>query len=439
MTSATTAPDGGTGDPIWGHPLVAGLVRVCRRARQADRARPWPLDAGVVLVVLLVFGLPDLFHGEDRPGIVHSGGLPPAAVVAFQVGLVLPLLWRRRHPTAVFATIAAVFTAQWSLNIWLHADIALFLGLYSVARHDRLRRLPWAGAATAGALLLVIARVSVVVPSLVALFFLSCAATAATALGLAVRIGTAYLGALRERAARLEVERDQRSRLAAAAERTRIAREMHDIIGHNLSVIIGLADGGAYAAGAAPRRGEEALRLIAGTGRQALGELRRMLGVLREEREDALELHPQPGIADLETLCARVRAAGPEVVYRTVGDVEALDRGLQLTVYRIVQEALTNTLKHAGPDTRAGLTLSAEDRRVRVTIEDSGREDGPTGIAPATGGDGQGIAGMRERAALYGGRVTAGPRPGGGWRVEAVLDPAPVPRAQTLAPGAAAS
>ncbi|MGF1425736.1 sensor histidine kinase [Kitasatospora sp. LaBMicrA B282] len=432
MTSPTTAPDhgGGAGEPLWGHPLVSGLLRVFRRMQRLDRARPWLLDAGLVLAVLLLFGLPDLLHGEDRPGIVHANGLPLVAVVALQLGLALPLLWRRRHPTAVFAVIAAVFLTQWALDVWLHADIALFLALYGVARHGRLRRLPWAGATTLVALVLAAARVSVVVSSLVALFFLCCAATAAAALGLALRVGTAYLGELRERAARLEVERDQRSRLAAATERTRVAREMHDIIGHNLSVIVGLADGGAYAADLAPQRSKEALQLIAGTGRQALGELRRMLGVLREEQAD-VELNPQPGVADLEALCARVRAAGPDVTYRTVGDVEALDRGLQLTVYRIAQEALTNTLKHAGPDTTAKLTLRADDREVRVVIEDNGRKDGTAPAGARTGTDGQGITGMRERVALYGGRLTAGPRPGGGWRVEALLDPAPYDRPQT--------
>ncbi|MEZ0088923.1 sensor histidine kinase [Streptacidiphilus sp. EB129] len=418
-----------TEDPIWGHPLVARLLRISRRLRQADRDRPWLLDASVVVGVYLVFGLPDFLHGDGRLAeLVRHSGLPVAALLALQLGLVLPLLWRRRAPTVVFGAVAAVFVVQWALNVWLRADIALYLALYSVARHGRLRRLPWAGAATAAALLLVVARVSVVVSSLVALFFLYAAATAAAALGLAFRIGVAYLEALRERAARLEVERDQRSRLAAAAERTRVAREMHDIIGHNLSVIIGLADGGAYAVDVAPQRSKEALQLIAGTGRQALGELRRMLGVLREERTGGTpELSPQPGVPDLDALCARVRAAGPEVTYRSVGDVESLDPGLQLTVYRIAQEALTNTLKHAGTDTRAQLTLSVEDGEIRIRVEDSGRADGRTVRAGdgAAEGAGQGIAGMRERAALYGGWVTAGHRPGGGWIVEAGLVPAP--------------
>ncbi|MEU6896354.1 histidine kinase [Streptomyces sp. NPDC046557] len=425
MTSTTTPTGAAAADPIWSQPLAAGMLRACRRLRQLDRRSPWLLDTGIVLAVLLLFGLPDLLHGQEgaRPGPADDPAL--ITMAALQLGLAVPLLWRRRHSTAAFAVIALVFTLQWSLDVRLHADIALFLALYSVARHDRLRRLPWVGAATVAVLLVMVVRVSEAVSYLVALFFLCCAATAATVLGLTVRIGFAYLGTLRERAARLEVERDQRSRLAAAAERARIAREMHDIIGHNLSVIIGLADGARYAADLAPQRSKEALHLIGGTGRQALGELRRMLGVLREEAPDTLQLSPQPGVADLDALCARVRAAGPDVVYRTIGDVEALGPGPQLAVYRIAQESLTNTLKHAGPHTTAHLTLSVRDGQVHLMIDDDGPQDGRARPLPDPGhGPGEGIAGMQERAALYQGHVDSRRRPGGGWRVEAVLDPA---------------
>ena len=426
-------------EAIWGHPLVTRLLQLCRRLQRGDRRRPWLADACLVVLVLAVFGLPDLLqHSVHQPSGDRINALPLGPAVAVQLGLALPLLWRRRHPLSAFAVIVAVFTAQWAWNVWLHTDVTLFLALYTVVRHGPLRRLPWVGAATAAVLALMVVRVSVVISPLVALFFLCSAATAAAALGLAVRIGTAYLGALRERTARLEVERDQRSRLAAAAERTRVAREMHDIIGHNLAVIIGLADGGSYAAATAPQRGQEALQLIAGTGRQALDELRRMLGVLREETSrnagpaEGPELSPQPGIADLDALCARVRAAGPEVTYRTVGDLEALDRGHQLVVYRIAQEALTNTLKHAGADTRAQLTVavegSGEAPQVRIRVEDSGLPPGTTDQVRAVprNNEGQGIAGMRERTALYDGWVTAARRPGGGWTVEAVLNPAPL-------------
>ncbi len=238
---------------------------------------------------------------------------------------------------------------------------------------------------------------------------------------------------------RLEIERDQRTELAAAAERARVAREMHDIIGHNLSVIIGLADGGAYAAEVSPQRSKEALQLIAGTGRQALGEMRRMLGVLREDR-DGPEFSPQPGVADLDALCERIRAAGPEVLYRSIGDPESLDPAAQLTVYRIAQEALTNSLKHAGTRTSVQLRLEVADVLVRIRVQDSGPPEGAP-AAPAPNEDGHGLAGMRERAALFDGTVTAGPRAGGGWTVETLLNltpPTTLPTAVPAAPPTAA-
>ena len=415
--------------------LVARLSRGGQRLRQADRTHPWVLDTAVVVLVFVMFCLPDLFHGGGDDGGGDGDGprrfrlaltqLPVAGMLAFQAGLVLPLLWRRRRPLVAFAAITAVFVLQWSLGAALRADVALFIALYSLALHGWLRQLPWACAAMAGAMALVAVRVSSAVSVWDALFFLLSTATAALALGLMVRIRRAQLAGLRDRAARLEIERDQRSRLATATERTRVAREMHDIVGHNLSVIITLADAGAYATDIAPERGKEALQLIGDTGRQALGELRRVLGVLREATGGGSpggpELSPQPGIADIEALCAKVRAAGLEVVYRTSGDVDALDSGVQLTAYRIVQEALTNTLKHTDTDTRVHLAILVEDSRLNIRVKDTG----PATPAGPPNEEGHGLVGMRERAALYGGTVSAGPTGGGGWSVEAVLDLTP--------------
>ncbi|WP_209439490.1 histidine kinase [Kitasatospora phosalacinea] len=427
-----------------GHPLLDRLARAGQRLRGPAARRPWLLDAAVVVLSYLAFCVPDLVHGDGdgpRGHRVAFTHLPLPAVLAFQAALLLPLLWRRRRPAAAFAAVTAVFLLQWSLGAALRADAALLLALYALALHGRLRDLAWACAACALGIGLVAARLSSAVSVWDVLFFLAAAVTAAVALGIAVRVRRAQLAGLRERAARLEVERDQRSRLAAASERARVAREMHDIIGHNLSVIITLADGGAYAARSAPERGQEALTLIGDAGRQALGELRRMLGVLREHGAGP-ELAPQPGVADLDELCGRIRAAGPEVLHRTEGALETLDRGVQLTVYRIVQEALTNTLKHAGPRARARVTVSLAGTRLRVRVDDGG----PPGGAPAPGappGEGQGLTGMRERAALYGGTVSAGPAPGGGWSVLADLDvtpvaalPAPAPAPDPSAPPA---
>ena len=170
-------------------------------------------------------------------------------MLALQAGLILPLILRRRAPFAAFVAIAAVFCLQWSQSAFLRADVAILVALYSLTLHGRLRQLLWACGIMVGAIALVAVQVSAVTSLPEALFFLICAVTAAVALGLVVRIRRSQLAGLRERAAQLEIERDQRSMLAAAAERTRVAREMHDIVGHNLSVMITLADGGAYAAG----------------------------------------------------------------------------------------------------------------------------------------------------------------------------------------------
>lgn len=412
-----------SGDAL-GQPLLAQAIRIRRRLRRTGRAHPWILDTVVVAVVVVLFCVPEFvqFDDDGDPWSIAFTQLPVPATLALQAGLVLPLLGRRRAPSATFAAIAAVFVVQWSLGVFLRADVALLVALYSVALHGRVRHVPWVGLAMAGLIVPMLVRVSTVVSVWGALFFLISAVTAAAALGFAVRVRRARLADLRERAARLEVERDQRSRLATATERARVAREMHDIVGHNLSVIISLADGGAYAAEASPERSREALRLVGESGRQALGELRRMLGVLREQA-GAPELHPQPRIADIEALCGRLRAAGPEVGYRSGGELESLDRGVQLMAYRIVQEALTNTLKHAGPGTRVDVTLVAEDTQLRICVQDTGR---PDGSRPAPG-EGLGLTGMRERAALYGGALTAGPAPGGGWVVRAVLDVTPLP------------
>jgi signal transduction histidine kinase len=269
---------------------------------------------------------------------------------------------------------------------------------------------------------------------LITLLLLLGTGTAAVAIALVRRTRRAYLTALEDRAARLETERDQRARLATAAERARVAREMHDIVGHHVSVIVGLADGGARLAANREEQAAEPLRLIGDTGRQALGELRRVLDVLRDDDQDG-GLTPQPGVADLDRLLPSVRAAGLTVTYRTSGEPHRLGPGLQLTIYRIVQEALTNTLKHAGPGASAEVTVAADEDQVRVRVEDSGSAHPPPPSDPPH----HGLAGIRERAGLYGGDVTAGPSPAGpspggrGWTVDVRLTAEPVAGTGSLA------
>lgn len=435
MSTDDTAPPGT--DPrlslaetaaMWDHPLVRRVSWIGQRFRQTDRNHPWLLDAGLVVALIPVLCVPDLIS-QGRPQEIEIAftSLPWPETVALQAGLLLPLLWRRRRPTLTFTAIVAVFLVQCALGVWLRAGAAVLIALYNLALRGRPRQLPVACAVLALALGLVALRLRGDVSLVDGLFFLCTTIVAAVALGLAVRVRRAQLAALHDRAARLEIERDQRSQLAAAAERTRVAREMHDIVGHNLSVIITLADGGARAADITPERGKQALLMIGDTGRQALGELRRTLGVLRDNHHtpETTQLSPQPRIADINSLCARIRAAGPQVVYRTSGELDSPDRGVQLTAYRIVQEALTNALKHAGRDTRIDLTVTARDMELRIDVQDTG--PGPGAARPEQPRDqGQGLTGMRERAALCNGTITAGPAPGGGWAVRAALDLTPL-------------
>jgi signal transduction histidine kinase len=198
---------------------------------------------------------------------------------------------------------------------------------------------------------------------------------------------------------------------ATAAERTRIARELHDIVAHHLSVVV-LQAAGARASGKAA---EAALEKIEHSGRQALAETRRLLGVLREPADET-GLTPQPGVAELEVLADSVRAAGLPVNLVISGESVALPAAVDVSVYRIVQESLTNVLKHAGP-ARADVTIGCADEAVTIEITDDGAGD-PRDGNQATG---HGLAGMRERVAIFGGELRAGPRPGGGFAVRARL------------------
>jgi signal transduction histidine kinase len=426
-TGSLSAPSvGPLPDPLSAHPLAHRWLRFTAQLRVADQMRPWRLD-GVMAAAMTLFGIADLFVEGEESAFDADNTIPVLLVVLIIAGLSLPLIWRRRAPTAVFATILGICAFQWSLGVLLHSDLSMLFALYGLARYAPARRLPWAAAATFAASIVLVLRVELVSQRPVGLFFVCGTATAAIAVGLAARIRTAQLAALADRATRLETEREQRVQLAISAERGRVSREMHDIVGHNLAVIIGLADGGASLAATEPERSAEALRVIAGTGRQALSELRRTLAALRDRPAPDTEapgaeaaLAPQPGTADLDVLLGRARAAGPRVTFHTAGDIAAPAPGAQLAVYRIVQESLTNVLKHAGPDTSVQVSLQVSEQEVRLRVRDTGPPEDEPRAAPADR-DGQGLIGIHERAALSGGTAAAGPCPGGGWMVQAVL------------------
>jgi signal transduction histidine kinase len=386
------------------------LTQQAQRLSRLSAAHPLAIDLTICLTVAAL----------SIGGLANQRRLDTSAVI-FCGALCAPLLARRISPMLCFAVIAFVALAQWLLTGPQLADAAVLIALYWVTLEGSLiEGAVAAGTVELGAIMAAV-RWSPSAP-LKVWVGLSGLATAAGVLGVSIRQRRALLLSLHEKAARLESERDQEGRLGAAAERARIAREMHDIVAHNLTVMIALADGATYSMDTSPQRATQATERISATGRQALLEMRRLLGVLREESSEH-PLEPQPSLDRLDELLARVNAAGIPVTMDLDGDPQELADGVQLTVFRVAQEALTNTLKHAGRPTRAHLALSCRPGRVELEVTDTG-ETQPLVAAGGRGlSGGRGLHGMRERAATYGGDLEAGPRPQGGWRVSLRLDP----------------
>lgn len=251
--------------------------------------------------------------------------------------------------------------------------------------------------------------------------FLAAITAGIWAVGMLRRSRMREVQSLRERARLLELERAQESELAAIGERTRIAREMHDIIAHTLTVVIAQADGGRYAAAKDPEAATRVLETIAENGRQALADMRSLLGVLRED--GPREIRAVPGIADLPELVDAVRTGGLPVAFRSMGSERPVSVGCGLTAYRIVQESLTNVLKHAGMGASADVELRWETTELHITVDDDGRTDHVVTDADDTEKNGgKGVLGMRERAELHGGSLRAGRHlDHSGYRVHAVL------------------
>jgi signal transduction histidine kinase len=192
---------------------------------------------------------------------------------------------------------------------------------------------------------------------------------------------------------------------------------MHDIVAHNLTVMVTLSEAAIATSAASPERATDLMRKVSATGRRALADTRRLLGVLRPGQDPDEDLQPVPGLAQLDTLIEQVRSAGLDTTLEIRGAAPDVPAGLQLTAYRLVQEALTNTLKHGGTGARASVRLRFQPGELRVDIDDDGAGD----TAPATASIGSGLIGMQERVHAYGGDVQAGPRSGGGWKVSAQL------------------
>ncbi|ARH92525.1 MULTISPECIES: sensor histidine kinase [Streptomyces] len=393
--------------------------------RLYDFFRRHPTGVDTFWAVLLL-GFTGLWIVSD----VHGARQLPA--VLFTLGLCLVIALRRKAPVKMLLLTAAIGVGQLVFYVPSNpGDFAMFVITYTVASGPAIPR--WASrCALLGALIgpaLSVWRFSEAPtsrPAWESAFFtglLTVPFVLAWVLGDSMRTRRAYWAQLEEKAARLEKEREAQSRIAVAAERARIARELHDVVAHNVSVMVVQADGAAYVLDAAPEQTRQALETISGTGRQALAEMRRLLGVLRTgEQPEGGEYVPQPGVEQLTDLMDQVRGAGLPVDFRVEGEPRPLPSSIELTAYRIVQEALTNTRKHGGPDVGATVRLFYKDNDLDLLVEDDGRgaqhelyeEGGADGL-------GHGLIGMRERVGMVGGSLTAGPRPGGGFRVSAVL------------------
>jgi signal transduction histidine kinase len=424
----------------------------------------------------------DLFGTAPGAGWGDRGWIPLWSVL-----IAVPLAWRRTRPVpsavAVYAVALAHMLAGYPLL--LPADVAVLVALWAVTVYGPTWAHRTAMLATVGGCLVLplalglrFGAVGGVLGYVSVSLFCALVGLLVWALALVRRSRRVTLAALRDRARRLEIERDQQARIATAAERARIAREMHDIVAHSLSIVVAQADGGRYAAASDPDAAVRALGVISETGRAALADMRRLLGVLRSddgsaglepsgggatgggvvddgarapgrpggpgeagERAVAAEartgappsvtapLAPQPDDADLEPLVAQARGAGMRVSLVRVGTPRRLPPGAGLTLHRVCQEALTNVRKHAGPDPRVTAVVRWAERAVELEVSDDGRGAAARDADPGAAEPGFGLVGMRERAAVFGGSVTAGPRPGGGWRVRFTMPVPPENRA----------
>ncbi|MEV0487955.1 sensor histidine kinase [Streptomyces sp. NPDC050508] len=360
-------------------------------------------------------------YASGRHGTA-AGALAVSAVMCVAIAL------RRRWPEKMLVLSGATGLVQLVLDIEpVVADFAMLVIVYTVAAIGA----RWASrfALASGLAAATLAQIRwpqehTSSAGLVALaIFQTVPFALAWVLGDSMRTRRAYFAQLEERAARLEKEREAQAKVAVAAERARIARELHDVVAHNVSVMVVQADGAAYVLDSSPDQAKKALETISSTGRQALAEMRRLLGVLRTgEHKEVGEYVPQPDVEQIDDLVEQCRTSGLPVDFKVEGTPRPLPSGVELTAYRIVQEALTNTRKHGGPNTGASVRLVYFDDGLGLLVEDDGK-GAPHELYEEGGVDGQGhgLIGMRERVGMVGGTLDAGPRPGGGFRISALL------------------
>jgi signal transduction histidine kinase len=399
------------------------------RRRRLPTAGPWALD-GLLAVVAAGIGVASLAT------VLPFDPGSPRALAAYLLLLAhtLPIAVRRRWPLPVLAWGLVTGAAFAALGLSLVSlSFAILVYVYTAAAHCPRRRSLAGLAATEAMLLLVWLARPRLIGDTGTLVVDGLIVAAAWWLGDGTRRRQEAVAEARRRAEELERAREELARRAVTEERLRIARELHDVVAHSMSIIAVQSGVGVHVLDSQPEEARKALVAVEATSRQALVEMRRLLGVLRQEHEPRGSLAPAPGLAEVETLAAEVARAGVRVEVRIEGTPAELPAGLDLSAYRIVQEALTNVLKHARP-AAATVRVAYKPGQLVIEVTDNGQglgsafgrrstDSDPAGQRPA----GSGIAGMRERAALYGGTLEAGPLPGGGFRVAATLPVEEVP------------
>ena len=387
--------------------------------------RRWARDPRVLVdvIVAAVVAVLSVFEvavaSDDRlPGERAADWLAYALVVSGAASLV----WRRRYPITVLAIVTALLITFWLRDYSAYLSVLGLPALFAVAVHAENRRKAWWALGVACVALMLAASVSLFDQS-DGFAYLSAVSVAAflvgaIAAGVVIRNRERIFADTERRAAEAEANRVAEAERAVVKERSRIAREMHDVVAHGMSVIAVQAAAGQEIVHTDPDKAAQVLARIEAIGRESLTELRRMLGVLREEGDESASLSPQPGIADVAAAVAQSSVTGVPTELCVEGRQRDLATGIELTAYRIVQEALTNVRKHAGGSASATVRIAFERDVLVVEVLDDGR-----GAATSLSGvgTGHGLIGMRERVEIYGGEFTSGPRPGGGYAVRAVL------------------
>lgn len=385
------------------------------RPRQGPFTR-WPRssDAALAVIVFLLEVGGILGSAADEAGsfdISMLGDVDVATYLLLAAGSIA-LIWRRKQPLIVLA-VNLVAALIWDvIGLAEGPSLAIFISLYGVGRYIEERRISFIAVAAAVALAvaddLIEGETAPIVGVSMAIVAL------AWYVGYRIRNRQEYFALLEERARYLERERVAEAQRAVDEERTRIARELHDLVAHRVSMITVQAGAAQTVATGDPERAIRAMAAVEEAGREALGELRQILGVLRADDEPD-GLGPTHGLTDIPGLVANMKDAGMDVSFSNDGPAGELPARVNLASYRIVQEALTNVLKHAGPDPKAEVRISTSGQILTIEVTDRG-----SGVS-ALPGSGHGLVGMRERTALLGGTFEAGSRPGGGFRIMARL------------------